>query len=69
MGGSRREGVGGGEGGASEEARPSRLDDESDEAPGPFPSWGWLYAAVIVYTAGLTLLLWVFSVTLDHSVP
>lgn len=62
-------GAGGGEGGVSGRDGPSRDADGDDGAPGPFPSWGWLYGTVIVYTAALTFLLWVFSVTLDHGAP
>lgn len=43
--------------------------DDDEAAPGWFPSWGALYATVIVYTAALTFLLWVFSVTLDYGAP
>ena len=77
-----REGPEGGdlEGGAAPSPSESGSGDAPDleavlegvdegEAPGWFPSWGWLYATVIVYTAALTLLLWVFSVTLDHGAP
>lgn len=63
---------------ASGEAQPSRPpadpprnggDDDDEGVPGWFPSWGALYATVIVYTAALTFLLWVFSVTLDYGAP
>lgn len=36
-----------------------------EEGPGgPFASWGALYTTVVVWMAGLILLLWLFTVTL-----
>ena len=46
-----------------------RVEDPEDErgAIGIFPSWGWLYGAVIVYTVLAIALLHVFTVTLDYG--
>lgn len=47
-------------------------DDEmadADESLGFFPSWGSLYATVIVYTIGLVIVLYVLTRVLDHSTP
>lgn len=45
------------------------LHHEEDEGPiGIFPSWRALYWSVILYTAALVVLLWVFTVAFDHSV-
>lgn len=38
---------------------------EETERPPIFPSWNWLYAAVVAYTAVLIVLLYIFTVTLD----
>ena len=40
---------------------------EDERPPGLFRSWRGLYAAVIVYTAGLVVLLTLASRLLDHS--
>ena len=40
-------------------------DDEDGGRIGIFPSWGWLYGSVIVYTLLLIVLLYVLSVMLD----
>lgn len=41
---------------------------EEDHGPiGFFPSWRWLYVAVVVYTFALTVLLYVLTITLDHA--
>ena len=48
-----------------------RADDgpeDGDRGPiGIFPSWGWLYAAVVVYTAALIGLLWLFTRLFDFG--
>ena len=44
-------------------------EEDQDERIGIFPSWNWLYLAVIVYTTVLTLLLYFLTLALDHSVP
>ena len=48
--------------------------DPADEEPedgriGPFPSWRALYIAVLLYTAGLVVVLWVLTRALDHTLP
>ena len=35
------------------------------ERIGIFPSWGWLYGAVVVYTGALIVVLYILTVTLD----
>ena len=42
-------------------------DEDEDGRIGIFPSWKALYVSVIVYTAGLIALLYVFTVLLDTS--
>lgn len=44
-------------------------DDDSEDAGriGIFPSWGSLYASVVIYTVALIVILYVFSVLLDFS--
>ena len=42
--------------------------EEQDERIGIFPSWNWLYLAVIVYATILILLLYLLTIALDHSV-
>ena len=48
-----------------------RADDcpeDGDRGPiGIFPSWGWLYTAVVVYTAALIGLLWMFTRLFDFG--
>ncbi|MDA2933752.1 hypothetical protein MYX82_05360 [Acidobacteria bacterium AH-259-D05] len=42
---------------------------EEDKGPiSIFPSWNWLYLAVVVYTAILIVFLYLLTVLLDHSV-
>jgi len=36
---------------------------------GIFPSWGWLYGTVLVYSTLLIILLHIFTVTLDFWAP
>ena len=43
--------------------------DEDGGRIGIFPSWNWLYGSVVIYTLALVALLYVFTVTLDHSAP
>ena len=47
-------------------------DDEGAEedggAIGIFPSWGWVYGTIIVYTILAIALLHVFSVTFDYGI-
>ena len=45
------------------------IDSEpDDEGPiGPFPSWNAVYAAVVVVTLLMTVLLYWFTVALDFS--
>ncbi len=40
-------------------------DDEDGGQIGIFPSWGWLYGSVIVYTLLLIVVLYVLSTALD----
>ena len=49
------------------EAAPSPDDDSGPV--GIFPSWGWLYATVIVWAFLLVLALHLFTVALDHNIP
>lgn len=42
-------------------------DDDEGGSIGIFPSWGWLYATVIVYTMALVVVLYLFTVLLDHG--
>ena len=42
-------------------------DEGEDGRIGIFPSWKALYISVIVYTAGLIAILYVFTVLLDTS--
>ncbi len=54
----------------SEQADGSGLPEGSEEdrgAIGIFPSWGWVYASVIVYTVLAITLLHIFTVTLDYG--
>jgi hypothetical protein len=48
-----------------------RVSAEDDEGGpiGIFPSWGWLYATVLVYATALIVLLHIFTVTLDFGTP
>ena len=42
------------------------LEKETEsERIGIFPSWSWLYGAVVVYTAALIVILYILTVTLD----
>ncbi len=41
--------------------------DDDNGAIGIFPSWSWLYGAIIVYTIVAIVLLHVFTVTLDFG--
>ena len=52
--------------GVGSEGRASEPEDENG-AIGIFPSWGWLYVSIIVYTVLAIALLHVFTVTLDFS--
>jgi len=45
----------------------TRDEDEDEESLGFFPSWGALYATVIVYTIALVVLLLILTRVLDHS--
>ena len=41
-------------------------ETENDRV-GVFPNWRWLYGTVVVYTAVLIVVLYIFTVTLDLS--
>jgi len=43
--------------------------DENEGRIGPFRSWRALYVSVIVYTAGLVLLLYLATRLLDFRLP
>jgi len=43
--------------------------DDDDCRIGIFPSWRSLYVTVVVYTLALIVLLYVFTVALDHGSP
>ena len=43
--------------------------EDENGAIGPFPSWGWVYGSVVVYTILAIVLLHVFTVTFDYSLP
>ena len=44
------------------------LEKETEsERIGIFPNWRWLYGTVVVYTAILVVVLYIFTVTLDLS--
>ncbi|MDT8341528.1 MAG: hypothetical protein RQ751_08455, partial [Longimicrobiales bacterium] len=45
-----------------------RHDDEDAGPIGIFSSWKVLYWSVVIYTAALVALLWVFTVAFNHSV-
>ncbi len=47
------------------------LEDEEDEEEriSFFPSWNWLYVSIVIYTAFLIGLLYLFTVFLDYSAP
>ena len=45
-----------------------RSEPDDNGAIGIFPSWPWLYAAIIVYTMIAIVLLHVFTVTLDFGI-
>ena len=52
--------------GANSEGRPEEPEDEGG-AIGPFPSWGWIYGTVVVYTILAIALLHIFTVTFDYG--
>lgn len=44
---------------------PSAAPPDDSGPVGPFPSWGALYATVVVYAVGVIVLLYLFTVFLD----
>ncbi len=44
-------------------------DDDEGGPIGIFPSWGWLYGAVLIYSTALIVLLHIFTVTFDFGTP
>ncbi|MDH5589266.1 MAG: hypothetical protein OEZ65_03150 [Gemmatimonadota bacterium] len=42
--------------------------DEDEGRIGIFASWNWLYASVVIYTIIMLVVLYVFTVTLDHGI-
>ena len=54
--------------GSGSEGRAGEPEDEDEGGRiGPFPSWGWVYGSVIVYTILAIALLHVFTVTFDFG--
>ncbi len=54
--------------GDADEVLAKEPEDENG-AIGIFPSWGWVYGTVIVYTVLAIVLLHVFTITFDYSLP
>ena len=58
-----------------EERRQRRDDGDGDDGDGDdgqiwiFPSWSWLYGAVLIYSTALIILLHIFTITLDVGAP
>lgn len=50
-----------------ESKEPTAADDGEGGAIGIFPTWRSVYITVLIYTAGLTLVLYIMSRILDHS--
>ena len=49
--------------------RPAGEEADRTGRIGIFPSWGWLYGAVILYTVALIILLHIFTTTVDFGAP
>ncbi len=53
---------------ADEHLRASEDEDENGRI-GIFPSWRWLYGAVLLYSTALIVLLHIFTTTVDFGAP
>ncbi|HSR42364.1 MAG TPA: hypothetical protein VLL48_09335 [Longimicrobiales bacterium] len=60
---------------AGGDRRPGERERSDEGAPeesgpvGPFPSWRWLYGAVLAWFVVVVLGLWVLTVALDFGAP
>ena len=47
--------------------QPPSGGNEGEERVGPFPSWVWLYATVVVYGVVVILLLYILTIVLGFG--